>query len=200
MNKLFEIDKISNKKDNCPTDKSTILRDNYLKMHDFKVKTLKELNGRLPYSGEFFAIWTIKSFNAFTFIPYLIKYKGKIDRIILATYSINRRIIDSLIKKLDQGKIENVEILISDSIKFRMPKVFDHLSMIIEQRKNIKVNYGWNHAKITLVECGKEKYIIEGSGNWSENAQFEQYLFFNYDKLFHFRLNNIKNGVDNGTI
>ncbi len=200
MANLFEFDELSKKTGNCPTDKSEILRDNYLKMHDFKVKTLKELNGRLPKPGEFFAIWTMKSFNAFTFIPYLISTEGEIDRIILATYSLNRRIIDSLTKKIDQGKIKRVEILISDSIKFRMPKVYDHLSMMTETRDEINVSYGWNHAKITLVECGDHKYVIEGSGNWSENAQYEQYLFFNYSRLYQFRLNNIKNGTANRTL
>ncbi len=197
MANLFEFEELNNKKGNCPVDKSEILRDNYLKMHDLKVKTLKELNGRLPVPGEFFAIWTMKSFNAFTFIPYLIHAKGKIDTIVLATYSINRRIVDSLIKKIDQGKINKVEILISDSIKFRMPKVHDHLNMMVNARDKINVVYGWNHSKITLVECGEHKYVIEGSGNWSENAQYEQYLFFNDERLYQFRLNNIKNGVNN---
>ena len=198
MVKLFEIGEINQNTNDCPDDKSTILRDNYLKMHEFKVETLKQLTGRLPMPGEFFAIWTMKSFNAFTFIPYLLSAAGNIQQLILATYSINRRIIDSLMKKIDQGKIENVEIFISDSIKFRMPKVYDHLTMMAENRK-VNVIYAWNHAKITLAECGNQKYLIEGSGNWSENAQHEQYLFFNDERLFEFRINNIKNGLHSRT-
>jgi hypothetical protein len=189
MNKLFNIgDLKAIKTDNDPGDKSAILRDNYLSMHEQKLESLKHLNGRLPHPGEFFAIWTLKSFNAFTFIPYLIKECGKIDYLVLSTYSINRRIVDSLIKRIDQGKIGHVKLFISDSIKHRMPKVVDHLTSLVNERDQITIHYAWNHSKITLVEAAGNHYLIEGSGNWSENAQYEQYLFFNDKRLYDFRL------------
>lgn len=193
-NKLFDIGSLK-QTDNYPGDKSAILRDNYLKQHSIKVETLKKLNGRLPKPGEFFAIWTLKSFNAFTFIPYLIAECEKIDYLVLSTYSINRRIVDSLIKKIDQGKIGHVKIFISDSMKYRMPKVVDHLTSLTDQRDQISVHYAWNHSKITLVETSGNFFLIEGSGNWSENAQYEQYLFFNDKRLYDFRLNCITNGL-----
>jgi hypothetical protein len=187
MTRLFDISAIKTT-DNHPGDKSAILRDNYLKMHEFKVESLKQLNGRLPNLGEFFAIWTLKSFNAFTFIPYLIQQHEIIEDLVLSTYSINMRITDSLIKKIDQGKIKKVSVFISDSMKHRMPKVVDHLSMLTQSRNNIEIHYDWNHSKVTLVKAGGFNYVIEGSGNWSENAQFEQYLFFNHKRLYDFRL------------
>jgi len=155
-----------------------------------KVETLKELNQRLPEPGEFFALWTKKSFNAFTFIPYFISLFAVIDHLVLSTYSINKRIVDSLIKKIDQGKVLKVEIFISDSIKHRMPSVVDHLEPMIAQRSDrISVVYAWNHSKISLVNIQDKFYCIEGSGNWSENAQYEQYLLFNDKKMYDFRLN-----------
>jgi hypothetical protein len=30
-------------------------------------------------------------------------------------------------------------------------------------------------------------YIVEGSGNWSENAMYEQYLFANSKSVYEFR-------------
>lgn len=195
MNKLFELQDISKKQNNDPGDKSAIRRDNYLKMHEFKVKSLKELCGRLPNTGEFFAIWTLKSFNAFTFIPYMLSVNGIIDYLTLSTYSINIRIIDSLVKKVDQGKIKHVKIFISDSIKYRSPKVVDHLMSYVNSRDNITVHYAWNHSKITCIESKGEYFHVEGSGNWSENAQFEQYLFFNYKPLYDFRLKCITNDL-----
>lgn len=193
-NRFFDIDEIVEKQKEDPGDRSAILRDNFLKLHSFKVESLKNLNGRLPEPGEFFAIWTLKSFNAFTFIPYLIGELEKIDFILLSTYSINTRIIDSLIKKIDQGKILKVDILISDSIKYRLPKVVDHLDSMIRERDQIAVHYAWNHSKITLVQSGDKYLTIEGSGNWSENAQHEQYLFFNDIRMYEFRKNCI-NGL-----
>lgn len=188
-NKLFDLNEISKNKNNDPGDKAAVLRDNFLNQHDFKVKTLKELTGRLPKQGEFFALWTLKSFNAFTFIPYLINTVGKIDNLVLSTYSINRRIVDSLMKKIDHGQISHVKLFISDSLKYRMPRVVDHLKAMIDTRgETITAHYAWNHSKITLAEAGGHFFTIEGSGNWSENAQFEQYLLFNNKKLYDFRL------------
>lgn len=192
-NRFFDIEELkSNTKQKDPGDKAAVLRDNFLSQHGFMVETLKELTGRLPSPGEFFALWTIKSFNAFTFIPYLIRELGKIDYLVLSTYSINIRIIDSLIKKIDQGKIDHVKLFIADSLKYRMPRVVDHLSAMVQTRSDkISVHFAWNHSKITLAQCGEQFFCIEGSGNWSENAQYEQYLFFNDNRLYNFRLNNI---------
>jgi len=189
VNRLFSIGELTTKSDEHPGEKSAILRDNYLSMHEIKLESLKNLNGRLPNQGEFFAIWTLKSFNAFTFIPYLLHECDKIDYLVLSTYSINRRIVDSLIKRIDQGKIGHVKLFISDSIKHRMPRVVDHLTSLVNSRNQISIHYAWNHSKITLVEAANNHYLIEGSGNWSENAQYEQYLFFNDKRLYDFRLN-----------
>lgn len=176
-------------------NKAAILRDNYLQMHDVRLITLKELAGRLPNPGEFFALWTQKSFNAFTFIPYLIKTTGKIDSLVVTTYSINNRIIDSLCKKLDEGVIDNINLVVSDSLKNRMPTVIDHLEAMAKVRDRLQVHYSWNHSKITLATAADQDFVFEGSGNWSENAQFEQYLLFNHKPLFDFRLNCIQNDL-----
>lgn len=196
-NRFFDIEDLkTTSKQNDPGDKAAVLRDNFLNQHDFKVETLKELTGRLPAPGEFFALWTLKSFNAFTFIPFLIKELGKIDFLVLSTYSLNIRIIDSLIKKIDQEKIDYVKLFIADSLKYRMPRVVDHLQAMIDARENkISAHYAWNHSKITLVNCADQFFCIEGSGNWSENAKFEQYLFFNDKRLYDFRLKCITDGL-----
>jgi len=197
--KLFSLDELTKPTQEVPGDKSAKLRDTFLNQHERKVITLKELIGKLPGENEFIAIWTLKSFNAFTFIPWLIKELGIIENLAISTYTINRRIIDSLIKKIDQGKILNVTLFISDSLKFRMPKAVDHLASLVSQRDNIKVNYAWNHSKITLVNTADHYFVIEGSGNWSKNAQYEQYIFFNNEKLYNFRLNCITNDLQPGT-
>lgn len=200
MTKLFDLGELrKNQPIEIKQDKSAVLRDKFLELHSRRVESLKQLVGKLPVENEMIALWTMKSFNAFTFIPYLIKEMGKIDRLVMSTYSINRRIIDSLIKKIDQGKIESVQLMISDSLRQRMPLVTDHLESMAKLRPQMKVNYAWNHSKITLAEAAGNFFVVEGSGNWSENAQFEQYLFFNSKKLFDFRLECIGNGIIAGT-
>lgn len=194
-NKLFDIGELERSPGGQPADRSAVLADNFLHQHNYRVQSLKQLTGRLPEQGEFFLIWTMKSFNAFTFIPYLIRELGRIDYLVLSTYSINRRIIDSLIKKIVQEKILHVKLFISDSIKYRMPKVVDHLHAVIDKHDNFTVHYAWNHSKITLVEAGERFFCIEGSGNWSENAQHEQYVFFNDKRVYDFRMKCITDGL-----
>jgi hypothetical protein len=129
----------------------------------------------------------MKSFNAFTFIPYIIKAAGIIDELHIATYSISIRIVDALMKLIEHGKVMRVDLLISDSLQYRLPRVHDHLQALTTNRKEIVVRYAWNHSKIALIRVGDAHYGVEGSGNFGENAQHEQYIFFRSKNIFQFR-------------
>ncbi len=185
--------------DQQPPDKSGILIERFLQLHEQRIETIKDLTGRIPGHGEIFFLWTVNSFNAFTFIPFIIKECGPIQQLILATYSINIRIIDALVRLIDKGLILSVDIFISDSIRSRLPKVYDHLMALVET-KPVRVIYSWNHAKIALIQCSDHRFIVEGSGNWGENAQHEQYVFLNNSKVFEFRKNEILHGINPGTV
>jgi hypothetical protein len=177
-------------------DKSGALLEKFLSIHCVKIKSIKELIGKAPEPEHIIFIWTINSFNAYTIIPFTIKEFGKIDELIISTYSINIRIIDALIKDIDTGKITTVVLFISETLKSRLPKVFDHLATMSESRKNIiKVIYCWNHSKIACIRSGDKYFIFEGSGNFSENAQHEQYTFLQSQKVFEFRKHEIMYGI-----
>ena len=198
MNRYFDINEIV-KEDSLdlPRNKSGLIAEKFINLHYEKVESIKQLTGRIPLPGEIYFLWTINSFNAFTFIPFIIKECGNISELIISTYSINIRIIDALIKLIDRARIHHVEIFISDSIKSRLPKVFDHLSAQVEKRGSvIGVHYAWNHSKIALIRSGDAYFDVEGSGNWGENAQHEQYIFLNSRKVFEFRKNEILHGSD----
>jgi hypothetical protein len=186
MAKLFDLDELHEQAEQNAG--AGILKDNYLDVHLAKVDSIKNLNGRLPLEGEIFFLWTINSFNAFTFIPYMIKQHGQIDELLITTYSMSSRILNALTHYIEKGKIEKVHILISDSVKFRLPKVQDQLVVLCNQRPGqFIVSYAWNHAKITLMKTSQGHYLVEGSGNFSENAQHEQYIFVNSKPVFEFR-------------
>jgi len=194
--KFFNIDNLdTNAVEQEPEDKSGILTEKFMAIHTERIENIKKLTLGIPGQDEILFLWTINSFNAFTFIPYIISECGIINELIISTYSINIRIIDALIKLIDKGKILKVDIFISDSIKSRIPKVFDHLSAQVEKRTSIfQVHYAWNHSKIAIIRCGDSFFDVEGSGNWGENAQHEQYIFLNSRKVFEFRKNEILYG------
>ena len=70
----------------------------------------------------------------------------------------------------------------------RNPVVADLLAAINRDFANINVLFAWVHAKVCLLETKDAHYIIEGSGNWSENAYYEQYMFGNSKGLYDFRM------------
>ena len=195
---LFNLSEIFNDEpqpDIPRSDKSTSAVERFETMHIEKVNSLKQLAGRVPMPGEIFFLWTLNSFNAFTFITYVIKYFGAIKQLIFSTYSLNERILCSLIRWYDKGAIEEIYICISDSIKSRVPKVNDQLQAFARDR-NISIGYAWNHSKVTLIRTDEHHFVVCGSGNFSENALNEQYIFLNDERIFKFYDDCIRNRAD----
>lgn len=190
---LFDLNKI----DTAPQE-TRRLHDaklaRYFEVHSYKVKNIEELIDQIPKPGEVFFLWTENSFNTVTFLTYLVALYEQIEEVVISTYSMNRKVIDALAMWLKSGNIQSLHITLADSMHFRMPKVMDHLNAQIEEFKNrFTIRYSWNHSKVTLVKAGKDRLIIEGSGNFSDNARIEQYIFLNNPEVFAFRENWIKN-------
>lgn len=185
MSFYFTLDDIYNERINA-----RMHAHRFERMHAVKLENIKQLCGRLPEENECFFIETTKSFNAFTFIVYLIRHAGHIEQLFIATYSINDRIINSLLKWKEKGLIDNVCIEISESIKFRMPKVSMRLDDL-QSKGIISVIYEWTHRKVTCVKTPVGYFEIEGSGNYGENALKEQYLFCKSKEIYEFRNNEI---------
>lgn len=185
QNKFFDITK-KQIPENVEKNSSEHFVSKYLLAHYEKIKNLDKDLKRLPSSEEFFFLQSDTSFNAFTFIP-LIGKNESIQELHASTYSISRKVIDALIQLHDQGIIEKLTLMISDSLIKRNPSTIDYLSALISSRANFIVNYAWVHAKVCICKTQSAHYIIEGSGNWASNAQYEQYTFANSKGLYDFR-------------
>lgn len=181
--KYFSLDELYKEKNDA-----RLYSAKFESLHIFRIRNLKDLCGRLPDEDEVFFIETTKSFNAFTFIVYMIRHAGRVDHLFIATYSINNRIISSLIRWADSGLIGEIEIEISETIKFRMPKVFERLEQLSRMGRLI-IRYEWTHRKVTCLRTGIGDYVVEGSGNYGENAMKEQYVFCKSNKVYEFRYN-----------
>jgi len=155
-------------------------------MLTFKVNNLKELCGRLPDDNEIFFIETQKSFTAFTFIVYVLQNVGRIEHLYIATYSTNERIINALLRWKEKGMIGTIHLHISETIKFRMPKIFARL-MQLHNDEVVRLSFAWSHKKITGMLTTAGHFVVEGSGNYGENALEEQYVFLKNKKIYEFR-------------
>lgn len=193
---LFDLNKIKNSQpvsaEGEASDKDAKLSMRFLADHYKRLQSVKDLVGHPPEQGECLFLWTDKSFNSFTFVPYLVKERGTIDELILSTYSINKRILLSFMRLVEAGQIENMYLLVADSLKHQRPVVTDLLDSFAQSRPQLQVQYAWNHSKIMLARCGSDYFVVEGSGNWSENSRHEQYVFSNSNELYSFRKNCIQ--------
>lgn len=166
---------------------SELFTSKYLAAHYQKVSSLENDLFRIPTQEEFFFLQSDTAFNAFTFIPLVAKV-FPIKELHATTYSISRKVIDALIELHDIGMIERITLLISDSMIKRNPIVIDNLMAMAQSRPNLTVLYAWVHAKVCLMQTHENYFVVEGSGNWSENAHYEQYTFANSKGLYDFRL------------
>lgn len=169
---------------------SKALHVQFDEMHDAKVATIKLLAGKLPEENEVIFLETTNSFNAFTFIVYLVKHAGRIDDLLIKTYSINTRILDSLSARIRGNEIGDITLYIAESIKYRMPRVKDQLEMMMKEFTNFQVEYAWTHQKVICARIGKNYFVVEGSGNFSENSAEEQYIFMKSKRIYDFRSGN----------
>ena len=168
-------------------EETELFTSKYLAAHYQKVSSLEKDLMRIPTSEEFFFLQSDTAFNAFTFIPLVAKV-FPIKELHASTYSLSRKVIDALIEMHDKGRIERITLLVSDSMIKRNPLVIDNIMAMAKSRPNVTVLYAWVHAKVCLLKTHEHYYVIEGSGNWSENAHYEQYVFANSKGLYDFRM------------
>ena len=159
----------------------------YIASHFQKIQSLENDLSKVPTADEFFFLQSDKAFNAFTFIPFVAK-TYPVKELYASTYSISRKVIEALIELHDKGMIEQITLLISESMIKRNPTTIENLKAMCISRPNIKVLYAWSHAKVCILKTHDFHFVIEGSGNWAENAHYEQYLFANSKGLYDFRL------------
>lgn len=152
----------------------------------FKVDSLKHLTRRLPRRGEIFFIETTKSFTAFTFIVHVLKAVGHIHHLYIATYSTNERIINALLRYRDRGQLESIHLHISETLRFRMPDIYQRL-LDLRDKGILQLTFAWTHKKVTCMDTPQGAFVVEGSGNYGENALEEQYIFIQSEKVYEFR-------------
>lgn len=150
----------------------------FLNVQTHMVNNLPEDLSRLPEPGEIFFMQTMASFNAFTFVE-LISRLQFIEELYATTYSVSLSVLEALQEMQNAGRIGRIKLLISDSMRQRNPRICDALNAWAETDGNVTIIYTWNHSKITLAKTDVGDFCIEGSGNWSKNAQYEQYIFTN---------------------
>lgn len=183
-NKYFSLEKVTDQKEEKISE---MFASKFLVFHYEKLKSLEESLNRLPTPEEIFFLQSDNAFNAFTFIPFIAQ-RFPVKELYASTYSISKKVVEALIEMHDRGMIEQITLLISDSMIKRNPLVIENIRAMATTRPNIKILFAWSHAKVCIIKTHDYHYVIEGSGNWSDNAHYEQYILCNSKNVYDFRL------------
>ena len=155
-------------------------------LHLLKAKTLKDVCIK-PLPGEHYRIITEKQFNAYAFILYLLESEI-IDELNIAIYRINQPTVESLINLINAEKILKANFIISNFFnQTKKPERWANLlKEFCDQNANCTHAYVHNHSKVVAAKCKSGFYVFEGSGNMSDNARIEQYIFENNEATYKF--------------
>lgn len=176
-----------------PTKPEKIIQDRAIKrkikneeIHLKKANQLSQLC-TIPLPNEQWRIITEKQFNAYALIKTMIE-KGNIDELYLAIYRINEQTVNAIIEMIDEGKIKKATFIISNFFnQTKKPEAWARkLRGYCETSDNCKHAYVHNHSKIVCVKSNDNYYVFEGSGNMSDNARIEQYIYENNNLIYEF--------------
>lgn len=136
-------------------------------------------------------IVTKSQLNSFDFILLFLE-TNIIERLTIAFYRIGKKVVQELKDLHDKGQIREINLLVNDGVPKLCPEVYN----LIKQYENnaFRVKIANTHTKIICIETDKGGFfVIEGSGNMSQNSKIEQYLFTQNKALYDFHLNWINN-------
>ena len=139
---------------------------------------------------------TSSQMNVISFLLYLIERVGNIDECILSYYVIGTKTVELLDTLLNSGKIKKLFIQTSTlRMHGRDVKSINAIKNMMRKygEKRVRGNMSWIHTKILCCRIKSKYYVIEGSGNLSDNARIEQYLFERSKKSYNFHKNWIEN-------
>jgi len=176
------------------TKKEYLARVKYEEIICIKAKSFMDIvDGELKSNVQY-RIITEHGFNAITVIEYISKFY-ELSEIYIAVYRMNQQAVNKLTEFIDN---ENISCNILLSSFFRDNKKYEKWSKDLityaENKKNVKVSFAWNHAKVFLAKTKDNRNIVfEGSGNLSDNARIEQYIIEDNKTTFDFH----KNWIDN---
>jgi len=78
----------------------------------------------IPKKNSMLAIRTQSQLNAFSIFMQFIEKYGKIDFLSIQTYTIDEKTIYTLKELHDSGKIEKLQIIMTETAVFRIPKIY----------------------------------------------------------------------------
>lgn len=141
-----------------------------------------------PKKNQQYRLVTEKSFNAYALIKSVLS-TGQIEELYIAIYRINEPKVVSICNLIESGNIKKATFVVSNFFReTKKPEVWaDKLATFCDEHRDVaRIAFVHTHCKICLIHKNDDYYILEGSGNMSDNARIEQYIYENNEKAFNF--------------
>jgi len=150
-------------------------------------ENLREVIKTPPKPGEQIHVVSANKFDFWTWVPVMVDWIEKADRLYCSTWTTNRANTKNMFELWDAGKIGVSDWLVGLYFKRRETNVY---SMLLEGlvKRGGRLKAFETHAKVLLLNNPDHDawYTIEGSANLTANPRLEQYVITNDKALWEF--------------
>lgn len=184
--KLFSYEKEVEKQESVISPRKAKIQTKILHKSFLKKEKAGKVLTELPAENESIHIVSNGSFDYFNLVPIAIELMGgRCNDFYFSTWTLNNINTESILKLFDEKKITSVNCLVGLYFKQREAAVFNKLYEGLKKRSQ-RIFANENHSKITLLDNGKDFFIIEGSANFTANPRIEQFTIINSPSLHAF--------------
>ena len=155
-----------------------------------KASHAAEVLDRLPEPGESIHTVMAASFDAWDFVPAVLKLAAPatIARLTIATLGYNRRGMDELLSMLDRGDVGTATVLASVYFRAHEATLWGWLASELTAR-GCRLLAARNHAKLLLFEMTDgDHYVMESSANLRSCRMAEQATITADEALYDFHV------------
>jgi len=167
----------------------------FLQKHMLTVRNAAEIMGFMPGANDVVIIQTLNAFSAFDYVVYMQQRFGSIDELIISSYNMSGRVIETFAGMVVDGTIKKADIIINAKYKEAQADKakFEEIITLSRKNPNIQLHFKQNHTKNILIRIGFKHFVWFGSGNSASNAEMEDYIWMMDTDIFNFKKNFLLN-------
>lgn len=144
-----------------------------------------EILNAIPAPGETLRIVSNGGFDFWDLVPTTVALLGEPCIMHACTWILNRTIAVELFDLVDAGKISECTLITGDYFRQRTPDAYGIIAQGFAER-GMRFRTAPIHAKVMLIEDGKHFLTFEGSANWTNNTNVEQFCITNDRAVLEF--------------
>ena len=136
-----------------------------------RLEALQSLIGTVQ-PGDCWHIMTSGELDAGNILDYLVQHHGPFGKLLLSTWSMERKHIQMLGEHLERGAFNGFDALTGDFFAQRLPANYTALCNLAGQHRG-RVYRLNNHSKILAMANDRIALVVEGSANFTKNPRVE---------------------------